>query len=116
MRLLTGLRAWTAQRISALVLLVVVPAFAAVLLASPPVDAAAWRAFVARPAVGAALALGFAALLVHAWVGVRDVVLDYVPVRALRALVLVAVAAALGAAGAVFLLALAALHLRPGPP
>ncbi len=112
MRLLTGLRAWTAQRISAVILLALVPAFAIGLSAAPPGDYAAWRALVARPALGVALALGFVALLVHAWVGARDVVLDYVHARALRAAVLVAAALALAATGAVFLLALAALHLR----
>jgi succinate dehydrogenase / fumarate reductase membrane anchor subunit len=112
MRLLSGLRAWVAQRVSAVVLLVLVPGVATFLLVSPPRDYDQWRALIARPAIGLALAIGFVALLVHAWVGLRDVVLDYVHFRTLRAILLIAVALGLAASGAVLLLALAALHVH----
>ncbi len=45
---------------------------------------AEWKSWVARPAVTAALALFFAALLAHIWVGLRDVLLDYARPAALR--------------------------------
>ena len=44
----------------------------------------AWRNWVARPLVNAAIALLVLALLTHAWVGTRDVIMDYVKPVALR--------------------------------
>lgn len=110
MRLLSGLRAWTVQRASALYMLGFLAWLAAALLAAPPEGYVQWRAMVARPAASAAFAVFFAALLAHAWVGMRDVVLDYVHGTALRATVLALAAGALLAAGAWVALALAALH------
>jgi succinate dehydrogenase / fumarate reductase membrane anchor subunit len=112
MRLLSGLRAWTVQRISAALLLGFVLWFVAHLIAAPPQGYEEWRALVGRPGVGIALGLFFAALLLHAWVGVRDILLDYVHSRALRAALLVAVAVGLYATGTGLALALAALHFR----
>ena len=93
----SGLRAWAVQRLSALYLALFVLFLAAKLLLAPPGDAAAWRAWVAQPAVNVAFGLALAALLLHAWVGVRDVALDYVhsvPARlVLLGLVLLALAA-----------------------
>ncbi len=84
----------------------------AVLLVSPPAGYAEWRAMVARPATGAAFGLFFAALLAHAWVGMRDVVLDYVHHPRMRAAALALVALALLGIGVWVALALAALGAR----
>jgi len=108
MKLLSGLRAWVVQRISAAILLGFVLWFAAGLLMAPPGTYDEWRALVAHPTAEIALTIFFAALLAHAWVGVRDIVLDYVRWRPLRAAILVGVAAGLLATGAA--LVLAALH------
>ena len=56
---------------------------------------AQWRAWVEQPLGAAALLLLAGALLVHAWVGTRDVVLDYVKPLALRFAVLTFAAAGL---------------------
>ena len=42
----------------------------------------------AQPLVGFGLLLFFASLLLHAWVGIRDVVIDYVHPTAIRVSVL----------------------------
>jgi succinate dehydrogenase / fumarate reductase membrane anchor subunit len=60
---------------------------------------AGWRAWAATPAGAALLALLAAAILLHAWVGVRDVVLDYVHPLGLRLALLGAVAAGLAFLG-----------------
>jgi len=110
MNLLSGLRAWAVQRVSAVLLLGFVLWFAARLLLAPPDSYDQWRALVAHPTAEIALTIFFAALLAHAWVGVRDIVLDYVRWRPLRAAILVGVAAGLLATAAA--IALAALHAR----
>ncbi|HET7198291.1 MAG TPA: succinate dehydrogenase, hydrophobic membrane anchor protein, partial [Burkholderiales bacterium] len=60
-----------------------------------PVALDAWRAWAARPAAAALIALLAAALLLHAWVGVRDVVLDYVHPLGVRLALFGALAATL---------------------
>jgi succinate dehydrogenase / fumarate reductase membrane anchor subunit len=111
MRLLTGLRAWTVQRATAVFMLGFLLWLAGALLVSPPDGYEEWRAMVARPVASAGFSVFFAALLVHAWVGIRDVVLDYVHRLGARAVVLALVAAALFTIGAWVGLALAALHV-----
>ena len=56
-----------------------------------PADYAAWRAWVAGPLVSLGLLLFFASLLLHAWVGIRDVVIDYVHPTAIRVSLLTAI-------------------------
>jgi succinate dehydrogenase / fumarate reductase membrane anchor subunit len=106
MRVLTGQRAFLAQRISALVLLAFVAAAAARLAFGSPVTLAQWQAWAAQPFAAAALLVLAAALFAHAWVGIRDVLLDYVRPFALRLSLLAAVAA-----GLLFLAAWSALIL-----
>lgn len=80
----SGLRAWYLQRISGLYLGGLTLYLLGLFILAPPADHAAWRALVAQPLMQVALLLGFAALLLHAWVGFRDVVIDYVHPTALR--------------------------------
>lgn len=91
-RPLYGLRAWILQRVSALYL----GAFVLYLLigfaVDAPADYAAWKAWVAQPHVAVLGALFFIMLLAHAWVGARDVILDYAPNLALRATLLILLA------------------------
>ena len=83
-----GLWPWLLQRFSALYLALFTLYFIAVLLLAPMDGYMQWRAWVAAPLNGIALLLFFAALLLHAWVGVRDVLVDYVKPLALRLLLL----------------------------
>jgi succinate dehydrogenase / fumarate reductase membrane anchor subunit len=98
MSLLSGQRAFVVQRLSALVLLAFTAAAAARLAFGEPVTLAQWQAWAAQPLAASLLIVLVAALLAHAWVGIRDVVLDYVRPLALRAAVL-----ALAAGGLAFL-------------
>lgn len=80
----TGLRAWLVQRISAVFMLLFIVVVLFHVLFDPPRSYAAWRGWVMSPAISVATLVFFAALLVHAWVGIRDVVMDYVRPVALR--------------------------------
>lgn len=101
----SALSAWLVQRVSALyMLLFLVYALARWRLAHPA-GYAAWKAWLLAPSTRVPLVLFFAALLLHAWVGLRDVILDYIhpvglrlAVLALAALWLAAAAVALAAA------------------
>lgn len=96
-----GLSGWILQRLSAVYLAVfilfVVTWFYCVQRSS--IDYLQWRALFVSPAVSVFVALFFASLFVHAWVGVRDIVIDYIHPMALRFLILVAVGLGLCAMG-----------------
>ena len=83
-RAVTGLRAWLVQRISAVYMLLFILFLLLHLLVDPPHDYLAWRDWIRSPGVSIAAFVFFAALLMHAWVGVRDVLMDYVHPLALR--------------------------------
>lgn len=100
MRLFSGQRAFVLQRLSALVLLAFTAAGALRLAFGAPASLGQWQAWAAQPAAAALLLVLAAALLVHAWVGTRDVVLDYVHPLLLRLAILSLVAVALALLGA----------------
>jgi len=91
----SGLRAWMLQRVSAIYLALCFISVLTLLLTQRPVTYDAWRAWIAHPVVNIACMLFFIALVIHAWVGVRDVVIDYVRSTAVRFMLLVSVAASL---------------------
>ena len=74
----TGLRAWALQRVSAVYLGLYLIYALAVLISAPPDSYQAWKAQIANPLGGIALMLFVVALLLHVWVGLRDVLIDYI--------------------------------------
>jgi succinate dehydrogenase / fumarate reductase membrane anchor subunit len=80
----SGLRSWLFQRLSALYILGFLLYGLVCWLSFPAVTYEAWRAWVAHPVVNIALALFFFALLLHMWVGGRDIAMDYLKPLPLR--------------------------------
>jgi succinate dehydrogenase / fumarate reductase membrane anchor subunit len=80
-----GLKAWLVQRLTAVYLAVFVLFAAIKFIWLPPQDYSQWIAWVAHPFINAALALFILSLLLHAWIGLRDVIMDYVKSAAVRA-------------------------------
>lgn len=75
---LQGLRPWIIQRISAVYIAIFSIYFPVVLFIKSPFTAQSWHDWVAHPLNNIALGLLLVALLWHAWIGIRDVILDYV--------------------------------------
>ena len=96
----TGLPAWLVQRASAVYMLLFVLFLLGFFALYPPHSYAEWKNWVGRPAITLALALFFAALLSHMWVGLRDVLLDYARPAGLRQALLWLVALGLCACAA----------------
>jgi succinate dehydrogenase / fumarate reductase, membrane anchor subunit len=82
--LLGGSRAWLLQRITAVYLGVYAPVALLGLMLRPPADYAEWVALFAHPLVWLATALFMLLLLLHAWIGLRDVMLDYLKPLSVR--------------------------------
>lgn len=74
----SGLKAWVIQRVTAVYIAFYVVYMMLVFAISPPMGVESWRQMMASPVCGMATLLFFAALLMHAWIGIRDVLIDYV--------------------------------------
>ena len=81
-----GLKDWLAQRIGAVVMALYAFWMLGVLLIGPPNDFAAWRGLFANHGVKAATFVFLVSLFWHAWVGVRDIFMDYIKPAGLRLL------------------------------
>ncbi|MCK5092368.1 MAG: succinate dehydrogenase, hydrophobic membrane anchor protein [Gammaproteobacteria bacterium] len=88
-RRIDGLRTWVWQRISAVYLLGFTLYLFFYFLSSSPMSYEQWSSWVAGPVASVAIVLFFMMLLVHAWVGIRDVVMDYIHPLFIRALILI---------------------------
>ena len=95
----SGLRAWVFQRVTAVYLLLFFPYLTLTLATNPPPDHAAFVEWVSGPGVSIGLMLFVLSLLLHAWVGVRDAIIDYVHPVAGRVTVLTMLAFGLIACG-----------------
>jgi len=96
----TGLRAWLVQRASAVYMLLFIVFFLAHFAVDPPHSYSAWHAWMTSSGVRVITTIFFAALLAHAWVGLRDVILDYSHPMVFRVCLLVLLGFALMAVGA----------------
>lgn len=101
-----GLRAWLIQRLSAVYIFLYFIFLMLNLIARPPHGYVEWQGFMTAPAMGVATFLLFMMLLLHAWVGMRDVVMDYVHSFKLRMIVLILIGLGLTAMGTWVLLVL----------
>jgi len=95
-----GLRDWLAQRITAAIMAVYSVILLVVLVGGAPITYAVWQDLFAQGWMRVATLLFAVSLAWHVWVGMRDILMDYVKpagVRlALEVAVLLAIAGALG--------------------
>jgi succinate dehydrogenase / fumarate reductase, membrane anchor subunit len=92
-----GLRAWMLQRVTSVAAMFLLLLLLVMWLAMPPADFVQWRGMFASAWVQSLVMLFFAVSAAHAWVGVRDISIDYVkPLPARFAVMAVAVAVLVG--------------------
>lgn len=92
---LGGFNPWFLQRASAVYMLGYFLVALALFAWCPPQGYEQWQGWMSHPLAWGATALFFPALFMHIWVGVRDVILDYVHPVALRIVALAALGCAL---------------------
>lgn len=90
-----GMRIWLSQRLTALVMAVYIVLLVILLAIVQPAGYAAWHAFIAPIWFRIATLIFFMCLFMHAWLGVADVLKDYVFNKTLRAYMQIAVDALL---------------------
>ena len=79
-----GLRDWLAQRITAAIMAVYSVIVVFVLLTGKPITYGVWRDLFAQGWMRVATLLFAASLAWHAWVGMRDILMDYIKPDGLR--------------------------------
>lgn len=90
-----GLRDWLVQRVTAVVMVLYLTALSAWLLWQPYLDYDVWTGLFSSQWIRIATLLFLFCLFWHAWIGVRDVVMDYVKPAGVRLLIHVLVILAL---------------------
>ena len=73
-----GMRLWLSQRISALMMAIYIVLLIIALLIVQPNNFSAWHAFTSNIVFQFATMLFFICISFHAWLGVRDVMRDYI--------------------------------------
>ena len=79
-----GLRDWLIQRVTAAVMVVYVVSLAVYLLMQPYLDYDVWTALFSNQVVRTFTLLFLLGLFYHAWIGIRDIVMDYVKSASVR--------------------------------
>jgi succinate dehydrogenase / fumarate reductase membrane anchor subunit len=79
-----GLRDWLSQRVTAIVMIVYTVLFLGILLWHGGLDYAAWKGLFASNTFRIATFVFMVALLWHAWVGVRNILMDYAKPMSVR--------------------------------
>ena len=79
-----GLRDWLAQRITAGIMAVYTVIVLVVLLRGQPINYGVWSDLFTQGWMRVATLLFVASLAWHAWVGVRDIIMDYIKLTGLR--------------------------------
>jgi succinate dehydrogenase / fumarate reductase membrane anchor subunit len=90
-----GLRDWLAQRVTAVIMLVYTVVILSAIGRLPTIDYSQWLALWQAPLVRYATVLFMVSLLIHAWIGVRNIFMDYIKNPALRLTLYVLVIGAL---------------------
>jgi succinate dehydrogenase / fumarate reductase membrane anchor subunit len=88
-----GLRDWLTQRVSAAYMALYALGFVLMLLVARPSGFEAWKGLFACQPMKLATFLFLVSLFLHAWIGVRDILMDYVKPTGVRLASYVAVIA-----------------------
>lgn len=86
-----GLQAWLFQRVSGAFMALYILYVSGVMMMTDQMTYQIWYGWLAHPVMNTATGLFGLQLAIHAWVGMRDIVLDYIPNDSLRLLTLTAI-------------------------
>jgi succinate dehydrogenase / fumarate reductase membrane anchor subunit len=86
-----GLRDWLAQRITAVVMVLATAVIVFGIWTAPTLTYATWKSLTGKWWMSLSLTLFSLSVILHAWVGMRDVLMDYVKPTGIRLTIEVAV-------------------------
>ena len=79
-----GLRDWLAQRVTAIAMAIYTLLFVVVVVNEPIIDYSSWRMLFMPQWMKLATLLFLVSLYLHAWVGIRNIFMDYIKSNGLR--------------------------------
>ena len=79
-----GLKDWLAQRVTAVLMAIYIVLLTIIVFISAPQNQAEWVTIFNYPGMRIASFLFLASLMWHAWVGIRNVLMDYIKPVAIR--------------------------------
>jgi len=82
-----GLRDWLIQRITAVLMAVYIVALVGYLLMQPSLDYDVWTALFSNQLVRTFSLLFLLGMFYHAWIGIRDIVMDYIKPAGVRLMI-----------------------------
>ena len=90
-----GMRAWLLQRLTAVYIAIYFLTLLAWGIYNYPVNYTAWSSLFTSPIILISTVIFYSALFVHAWVGMRDILVDYAKPSSVRFILLTALALSL---------------------
>ncbi|MDD2684604.1 MAG: succinate dehydrogenase, hydrophobic membrane anchor protein [Gallionella sp.] len=90
-----GLRDWLIQRVTAVVMVLYIATLGVLLCLQPQINYDTWTALFSSLWLRTASLLFLLCLFYHAWIGVRDIVMDYIKPASIRLVIHVLVILAL---------------------
>ena len=90
-----GLTGWLVQRVTAIIVGSYVVLLLGILMLTPGLELAGWQRIFAGSAFRVATFVALASVFMHAWVGMRDIIMDYIRHTGLRLVLEVLVIVAL---------------------
>lgn len=83
-----GMRAWLLQRLTAVYIGIYILSLMLWMVSHNAMSFAVWFGFMTQPIMMIATVLFYLALFIHAWVGVRDIFIDYAQSSSVRFIIL----------------------------
>lgn len=87
-----GMRAWLLQRLTAIYIAIYSLSLIVWVASEFPVDYDNWYAVFSHPVILVLTVIFYLSLFIHAWVGVRDILVDYAKPSSVRFILLTALA------------------------
>lgn len=94
-----GMRTWLLQRLTAIYMLLYGIGFGVYIACQTITDYASWHVLFVHPFANIATLMFFFSILYHAWVGIRDILIDYIKWSSVRFMLWTMVTALLIALG-----------------
>lgn len=79
-----GMRAWLLQRLTAIYIAIYSLSLIVWVVSNVPVNYSNWYGLFAHPLIIIATVIFYLSILIHAWVGMRDIMVDYVKPSSVR--------------------------------
>jgi len=87
-----GMRAWLLQRLTAVYIAIYSLALIVWVVSNHPVNFSSWYSLFSNPIILIATVIFYLSLFIHAWVGMRDILVDYAKPSSVRFILLTALA------------------------